>query len=178
MSTKQKKTIIKRARGVSTVAHKPGSYWVCKFCSYENGHSTRECSRCLRTGKITQVCDKPSTAKRRTENPGCINRDMAEEPKIVYVCGNCDHKTKDEWDLLPIQDIGQRVLPGEPMPAGECPKCHALVHAEDREPSAEQLFAELLAYKRQAFENDEDVNGADMVDWFSEFRLRVKTAIK
>jgi hypothetical protein len=28
--------------------------------------------------------------------------------------------------LLPIEDIGQRVAPGEPMPAGECPSCFAL----------------------------------------------------
>lgn len=46
---------------------------------------------------------------------------------MKYVCENCCA----EWtkrDLNPIQDIEARVLPGEPMPAGECPDCGAVCH--------------------------------------------------
>ena len=31
-------------------------------------------------------------------------------------------------DLKPIQDLHQRVAPGETMPAGECPECGCLAH--------------------------------------------------
>ena len=49
----------------------------------------------------------------------------------AYACQNCTYSTQDRDQLLPIRDIHQRVEPGEPMPAGECPECGALVHLED-----------------------------------------------
>ena len=47
-------------------------------------------------------------------------------------CQNCD------WSgpvalLKPVQDLLKRVRPGEPMPAGECPACKALVHLTEQE---------------------------------------------
>lgn len=42
----------------------------------------------------------------------------------VY-CQNCDWEG-EEADCNPIKDLHQRVAAGEPMPAGECPKCGAL----------------------------------------------------
>ncbi len=46
----------------------------------------------------------------------------------VYRCGNCAFVTFNLEVLPPIKDLLHRVAPGEPMPAGECPTCGALVH--------------------------------------------------
>jgi len=46
---------------------------------------------------------------------------------MKYVCDNCS----SEWtknDLDSIDDLEARVLPGEPMPAGQCPECGAVCH--------------------------------------------------
>jgi Zn finger protein HypA/HybF involved in hydrogenase expression len=40
-------------------------------------------------------------------------------------CANCGKRFRQE-DLAPIDDIFQRVSPGEIMPAGQCPNCGAL----------------------------------------------------
>jgi hypothetical protein len=42
-------------------------------------------------------------------------------------CGNCGWAGRQS-QLKPIQDIFERVAPGEIMPAGECPECGALAH--------------------------------------------------
>lgn len=42
-------------------------------------------------------------------------------------CQNCEW-TGEADELLDIADFGQRVSPGEPCPAGECPECGALAH--------------------------------------------------
>jgi hypothetical protein len=47
----------------------------------------------------------------------------------LSVCQNCE----TEWptSILPaVQDITQRVSPGEPMPSGECPSCGAVCHPQ------------------------------------------------
>lgn len=36
------------------------------------------------------------------------------------------------------------------------------------------LIDEALEYEAEAFDNDEEVNGADLVDWFAGWRRRVK----
>jgi len=50
-------------------------------------------------------------------------------------CQGCDW-TGTEEDMehvgANIPDLGQRVMPGEPMPAGECPECGALAHVIER----------------------------------------------
>ena len=45
------------------------------------------------------------------------------------VCGNCGWQG-GENALNPIKHFGQRVAPGEPCPAGECPDCGALAHLQ------------------------------------------------
>ena len=40
-------------------------------------------------------------------------------------CQDCETRTP-ESKLNPVKDLHQRVEPGEPMPAGECPECGAL----------------------------------------------------
>jgi hypothetical protein len=44
-----------------------------------------------------------------------------------YQCQNCQWEGRENW-MNPIKDLHQRVAPGEPMPAGECPKCGALCY--------------------------------------------------
>lgn len=66
-----------------------------------------------------------------------------------YKCQNCHFETSDQVALRSITDIYQRVAPGEPMPAGECPECGALVHLEDgRHPDPMAVAAELEAAAR------------------------------
>lgn len=55
----------------------------------------------------------------------------------VYCCQNCDFETQAVNELNEPTDLWERVSPGEPTPAGECPECGALCHGEDREVSAE-----------------------------------------
>lgn len=43
-------------------------------------------------------------------------------------CGSCWH----EDQLREIQDLMQRVAPGEIMPSGECPDCGALCHPKKK----------------------------------------------
>jgi rubredoxin len=42
-------------------------------------------------------------------------------------CGDCG-LTFNEDDLNDIRQLWERVLPGDIMPAGECPVCGALAH--------------------------------------------------
>lgn len=49
------------------------------------------------------------------------------EPDTKVQCQNCDwHGTASQ--LSDIDDIEQRISPGEVVPAGQCPKCDALAH--------------------------------------------------
>jgi hypothetical protein len=43
----------------------------------------------------------------------------------LYECQNCSEQWT-ESELLDIKDFDQRVAPGEPTPAGECPDCGCL----------------------------------------------------
>jgi len=49
---------------------------------------------------------------------------------VVYNCQNCSWAGAEEKmkNVGNIPDIFERVKPGEPMPAGECPECGALCH--------------------------------------------------
>jgi len=45
---------------------------------------------------------------------------------MIYVCDNCSSEwTKDDLDV--VDNIEDRVMPGEPMPAGQCPKCGSVL---------------------------------------------------
>ncbi len=49
---------------------------------------------------------------------------------VLYECQNCNEKSTLEAlvNVDAIPGIHERVAPGEPMPAGECPHCGALCH--------------------------------------------------
>lgn len=53
-----------------------------------------------------------------------------ESDEEQFECQNCGKRWAID-ELLPVQDLLQRVAPGEPMPAGECPECGAVCHGED-----------------------------------------------
>ena len=53
--------------------------------------------------------------------------DANEELSACDDCGTIFPQSK----LKPVEDIGQRVAPGEPMPSGECPECGAVCHPVD-----------------------------------------------
>lgn len=49
------------------------------------------------------------------------------DPETLASCGNCGAETPvGELDM--VSDIQERVMAGEVMPAGQCPKCGALAH--------------------------------------------------
>ena len=57
---------------------------------------------------------------------------MSQTRKVkVWHCYNCNMTLRRESQIrFEIRGIHERVAPGEPMPAGECVECGALVHEE------------------------------------------------
>lgn len=53
----------------------------------------------------------------------------------LSICGNCSYFDGDEHDPAEIKDLLTRVEPGEPMPAGQCPECGALMHRVEQHES-------------------------------------------
>lgn len=63
----------------------------------------------------------------------------------TYICSNCEKKWKGIQHLDPIEDLRQRIDPGEPYPAGQCPDCGCLVHVD--EPNWKQVVEDILGQK-------------------------------
>lgn len=82
-----------------------------------------------------------------------------------FVCANCDERFPEGAEFDPVSDILERVEAGEPMPAGECPKCGCLVHPADGDDlPADDREAVLVAAKRWVSEVDElDLDSAHVV---------------
>ena len=51
-------------------------------------------------------------------------------------CQNCGMRWAED-DLRVVRNLTMRVLPGEPMPSGECPECGALCHAVEETASVD-----------------------------------------
>lgn len=51
---------------------------------------------------------------------------------IIYRCEDCGW-TGDMHDMHCIDDLEQRVMPGELMAAGQCPKCRSLIPVDDED---------------------------------------------
>ena len=99
-------------------------------------------------------------------------------------CENCNW-TGPEAALDPINEQGifERVSPGEIMPYGCCPKCGALAHAvEPDRLTLDGIIRDALAYEAEEFDGPADldlsVSGADLVDWFTDWRQRARKALK
>ena len=52
----------------------------------------------------------------------------------IHICPGCNQHLDDDSLVWPIPDVAEKVLPGEPMPAGECPDCSTLVSVTDAVP--------------------------------------------
>lgn len=67
---------------------------------------------------------------------------------IMFECMNCGKSYQDVEELKPLElaTIFERVAPGEPMPAGECPACGAVCHsfAPEVEPEDVEKFAAMI----------------------------------
>lgn len=81
----------------------------------------------------------------------------------LNLCENCLKLWRDD-ELEEIDDIWERVSPGEPMPSGECPECGALCQpdtvdsrlrdaAKDLLEACKAAFAELNWYWRGAYDS-------------------------
>lgn len=64
---------------------------------------------------------------------------------MKYICQNCSNSFAEN-ELREIRNITERVMPGEIMPAGECPSCGALCHAPLHDAESPVFDALLLAY--------------------------------
>lgn len=128
---------------------------------------------------------------------------MQPESGARCACGDCSAEFEAE-ELEPVSDFPDRVSPGEIAPAGQCPDCGALAHyvtapdwsiearvdkitAELAEAKAhiarlESKLREGVAYQAEQFDGpaDEDlsVSGADLVDWFSSWRLEARATLE
>ena len=49
----------------------------------------------------------------------------------TYVCPGCESRVTDDRLVYPVPDVQEKVLPGEPMPYGECPECGSLIREEN-----------------------------------------------
>ena len=60
---------------------------------------------------------------------------LAPESELTELCQNCQRRFTEDELTNPIPDLTQRVLPGEPMPSGECPvpDCRAVCHPVEKE---------------------------------------------
>tara|TARA_B100000929_G_scaffold214052_1_gene171014 strand:+ start:8673 stop:10298 length:1626 start_codon:yes stop_codon:yes gene_type:complete len=81
----------------------------------------------------------------------------ANERKVA--CANCEW-IGDEDECRPIEHISERVMPGEIMPAGECPKCGAVAHIISDEDAEEMGYRKIIRKEvesiRKDFDNAED----------------------
>jgi len=70
----------------------------------------------------------------------------------IYCCDNCDWKGTVD-DMAPIDDIAERVHPGELHPAGQCPLCRALIEVADADVDEHTLRHCVDIHRRRAIEH-------------------------
>lgn len=80
-----------------------------------------------------------------------------------FECQDCGKEFWDEKALLEIKNLLQRVSPGEIMPAGECPKCGALVSVVDRKSWSDD--------SRSLLRNAERISSVCMKDVIGDYEL-------
>jgi hypothetical protein len=91
-------------------------------------------------------------------------------------CGNCG-KVWDEEDMKrvfpDIPDLAERIAPGEPVPAGECPECGALVHGM-RETFRCRVCGQVVKtadIREHLIEHNPNAEGMDWEDVRNQFEL-------
>lgn len=83
-------------------------------------------------------------------------------------------------------EIGHCALdPGDPSPVGRCPKCDCLAYLHRKKDKTItragemlELLRQAVTYENKAFGEDEDISGADLVEWFAEWRELAITIIE
>ncbi len=111
--------------------------------------------------------------------------------EVLCACADCGALTRF-GNLDPIENPEQRIGAGEEVPAGQCPECGALAHLPDDDErlpghldvaveaellaatTRENLIAEALGYDRLNFDADQEVNGGDLVEFFADWRQRMR----
>jgi hypothetical protein len=73
--------------------------------------------------RVSAECDRLNAATKAASSDARAAH--SDDPPVA--CANCCWTGK-RADLHAIQHLGERVSAGEPMPAGECPKCGSLSH--------------------------------------------------
>ena len=48
----------------------------------------------------------------------------------IYECPGCGARLDSGSLVYPVPEVEEKILPGERMPAGECPECGELIGAE------------------------------------------------
>ncbi len=95
---------------------------------------------------------------------------------MKFECGNCG-KVWDAEELTrvfpDIPDLAERIAPGEPVPAGECPDCGALVHAV-RETLMCRVCGQVVKaadIREHLIEHNPNADGIDWEDVRNQFTL-------
>ncbi|WP_234625063.1 hypothetical protein RMS29_027390 (plasmid) [Agrobacterium rosae] len=83
---------------------------------------------------------------------------------MKYICQNCSNSFAEN-ELREIRNITERVMPGEIMPAGECPSCGALCHAPLHDAESPVFDALLLAYGSLCARMDPNKRPKTPIDW-------------
>ena len=80
--------------------------------------------------EIDSLCERLKTGESphcsEASAPDALTSTVQANHLHRFYCQDCDFETSDIEFLEPIDDITERVEPGEVMPAGECPECGAL----------------------------------------------------
>ena len=83
---------------------------------------------------------------------------------MKYICQNCANGFAEN-KLREIREISERVMPGEIMPASECPSCGALCHAPLAEAENPIFNALLLAYGALCAQMDPNKRPRSPINW-------------
>ena len=81
----------------------------------------------------------------------------------VCVCSDCDWSGPEEEavSLYECADLLERIAPGEPVPAGECPECGALVHIDDADARMRDAAADLYEALASIAEHGREFDGIE-----------------
>jgi len=98
--------------------------------------------------KLAEACAEPTL-----EDLGLTDEDIYQR----YECQNCGTKWTAK-ELEPVEDVLERVAPGEKMPAGQCPECGAVCHQVEEDEVGDDMCDACGESNRVVDHIDEDGN--------------------